>query len=181
MYSSFHRSVPFTVHFRRLNSIFLFGVREKSSLYWVYIWYLKGKGRKRKKPTEHPRMCFCNMAASLRVMSNLVQALLAVGFWEVWSFLFWLYKLFLSSCWTHVVSHKGLTVTRSSPSQEQDDSFGGLQLWTWGLLIQVGLPTSAWDLHWSLCKFAWVRTQPFQSAFQNVPSNIPSVKKNNEL
>lgn len=141
------------------------------------------KEKEKEKPTEHSRMCFCNMATSLPVVSNLVQALfLPGGFWEVWSFPFWLYKLFLSSYCTRVVSDKDRTVTRSSTSQEQDHSFRGLWLRIWGSSSKQGyqLPAEVCVLS-CLYKVLRVRTQPSQSFFQNVPSNVPSMKEKNQF
>lgn len=133
MYSSFHRSVLFIVHFRRLNYIFPFGVREMSSFCWFHIQYLKGTERKRKSHTTSKDVfpqygCLVLFDVSFGPGS--------LGPWDSGRcdlFLFACTNCPQSSYVSLVVSHVGWSVTMSPKSEEQDHSFGGLQLRIQGL------------------------------------------------
>lgn len=77
MYSSFHSSVSF--YSSEGSTAFSHLVLGKCLPFIGSTSDTSEEKNEKEKPIEHPRMCFCNMAASLPVMSNLVEALFCPG------------------------------------------------------------------------------------------------------
>lgn len=100
---------------------------------------LRGKEGNR-KTRRTSKDVFLQYGCLTRVMSNLVQALSGPGgFWEVWSFLFWLCKLFLSNYCTRVVSHEGRTAYQELYVMRIRPQFWRTPAQNLGFFIQAGL------------------------------------------